>query len=72
MLAEIAGLGFIGVFLQVIIGLFGESVEELSEAIFGDEEGLIESFEWLHTKLFEVAVAEEPESRNPALAGSSL
>ena len=56
MLAEIAGLGFIGVLLQIFEGAAGESFEEVSEAIFGEGEVLIEAFEWLHNKFFLVAI----------------
>ena len=55
MLAEIAGLGFIGLLLQIAEGYFAHSIEMMSELSFGEEEALVEAFEWFHNKFFEVA-----------------
>ena len=58
MLAEMGGLGFIGLFLGVLVtdGPLGALVGEISEHFLGDEEILLESFEFLHTAFFEVGV----------------
>jgi len=55
MLGEIAGLGFIGLLLRLSESFFGPSFEAMSEAAFGEEEALIEAFEFMHNKFFEVA-----------------
>jgi hypothetical protein len=57
MLAEMGGLGFIGLFLGVVVtdGPLGAMVGDISEHFLGDEEILLESFEFLHTAFFEVA-----------------
>mmetsp|Transcript_30975 Transcript_30975/g.84756 ORF Transcript_30975/g.84756 Transcript_30975/m.84756 type:complete len:290 (+) Transcript_30975:34-903(+) len=55
MLSEFAGLGFIGVLLKVVLQFIGKYLESLSEEIFGEDETLVEVFEWLHTKFFEAA-----------------
>ena len=58
MLAEVGGLGFIGLFLQTIVtgGPLGHIVGGLSEEFLGDEELLLETFEFLHTFFFEVGI----------------
>lgn len=58
MLAEMGGLGFIGLVLGIFVtgGPLGGFVGEISEQYLGDEEILLESFEFLHTAFFEVAV----------------
>lgn len=57
-LAEIGGLGFIGLILELVLG--NSSVKEvllgLSLAFFGEEEILVENFEFLHTAFFQVGV----------------
>jgi len=50
MLAEIAGLGFIGVLLTTCEGYFSHQIEELSMLTFGEEEALVEAFEWFHVR----------------------
>lgn len=59
MLAEMGGLGFIGLFLSTVVtgGPLGHVVGELSENFLGDEEILLESFEFLHSAFFEVGIA---------------
>jgi len=54
MFSELAALGFIGVLLGYVVKLGFVGV--VSVHIFGDEETLLEAFEWLHTKFFEVAI----------------
>lgn len=58
MLAEMGGLGFIGLFLSVVVtgGPLGGIVGALSERFLGDEEILLETFEFLHTAFFEVGI----------------
>jgi hypothetical protein len=58
MLAEMGGLGFIGLFLSVAVtgGPLGHTIGELSERFLGDEEILLETFEFLHTAFFEVGI----------------
>ena len=58
MLAEMGGLGFIGLVLGVFVtdGPLGGLVGEISEQYLGDEEILLSSFEFLHTAFFEVGV----------------
>jgi hypothetical protein len=58
MLAEMSGLGFIGLFLGVVVtdGPLGGIVGHISERYLGNEEILLESFEFLHTAFFEVGV----------------
>jgi hypothetical protein len=57
-LAEIGGLGFIGLILQSVLG--NSSVKEgllgLSMELFGEEEILVENFEFLHSAFFQVGV----------------
>ena len=57
MWAEVAGLGFIGLFLQVLVHPFEPVLGELSEKYLGEEEILLESFEFLHTAFFQVGIA---------------
>lgn len=61
MLAEISGLGFVGLFLSAVVtgtgGILGHVIEEISEHFLGDGEILLESFEFLHTAFFEVGIA---------------
>ncbi|KAL3912594.1 MAG: hypothetical protein SGILL_006819, partial [Bacillariaceae sp.] len=58
MLAEMGGLGFIGLFLGVVVtgGPLGHVVGGLSEKFLGNEEFLLESFEFMHTSFFEVGI----------------
>lgn len=58
MLAEVGGLGFIGLFLSTVVtgGPLGQVVGGLSEEFLGDEELLLETFEFLHTFFFEVGI----------------
>lgn len=56
-LAEMGGLGFIGLFLQTSLGGANrEGLEELSVRLFGEGDILIETFEFLHTAFFQVGV----------------
>lgn len=57
MWAEVAGLGFIGLVLEVLVHPFQQLVGELSQTYLGDEEILIESFEFLHSVFFQVGIA---------------
>ena len=59
MLAEMGGLGFIGIFLGLVVvdGPLGDVIGQLSEDFLGNEEILLETFEFLHTAIFEVAIA---------------
>ena len=59
-LGEIGGLGFIGLVLSTVVlnqqlGL-GNVVSTLSETYLGDEEILLESFEFLHEVFFQTAI----------------
>jgi EF hand len=58
MLAEMGGLGFIGLFLGVFVtgGPLGHYIGALSENFLGDEEILLETFEFLHNAFFEVGI----------------
>jgi len=62
MLAEVGGIGFIGLFLEIFItndeshGL-GGLLCNLSERFLGEEMILVEAFEFLHSVFFEVGVA---------------
>ena len=58
MLAEVGGLGFIGLFLSTVVtgGPLGQIVGRLSEEFLGEEELLLETFEFLHTFFFEVGI----------------
>lgn len=58
MLAEVSGIGFIGLFLSVFVtgGLPGLFIADLSNRFLGDENILLESFEFLHSAFFEVGV----------------
>ena len=58
MLAEVGGLGFIGLFLSTIVtgGPLGTVVGSLSEEFLGEEELLLETFEFLHTFFFQVGI----------------
>ena len=66
MLAEIAGLGFIGVLLTTCEGYFSHQIEELSMLTFGEEEALVEAFEWFHVRTHlvgsPVALKRQPEA----------
>jgi len=55
-LAEIGGLGFIGLILQTLVPVNREYLEDLSVKVFGEREILIETFEYLHTAFFQVGV----------------
>ena len=57
MWAEVAGLGFIGLVLQVLVHPFEPALAHLSEEYLGEEEILLESFEFLHTAFFQVGIA---------------
>ena len=56
MLAEVGGLGFIGLFLSTVVtgGPIGQVVEGMSDEFLGEGELLLETFEFLHTPLQEV------------------
>jgi hypothetical protein len=58
MLADLGGLGFVGIFLSVFVtgGLVGDVIEFLGEKYFDDGEILIETFEFMHTAFFEVGI----------------
>ena len=58
MLAEVGGLGFIGLFLSTVVtgGPMGSVVGALSEEFPGDDDLLPETFEFLHTFFFEVGI----------------
>jgi hypothetical protein len=58
MLAEVGGLGFVGLFLSTVVtgGPLGQIVGRLSEEFLGEEELLLETFEFLHTFFFEVGI----------------
>jgi len=56
MRGERAGIGFIGLLLQIAEGYFEHTFEAVSEACFGEEEALIEAFEFLHNKIFLCAI----------------
>lgn len=53
-LAEIGGLGFIGLILQTLGGAM--PLEDVSVELFGEGDVLIETFEYLHTAFFQVGV----------------
>jgi hypothetical protein len=56
-LAEISGLGFIGLVLQTVLGgANSEWLEELSVKLFGEGEILVETFEFLHMSFFQVGI----------------
>ena len=55
-LAEMGGLGFVGLLVQTVGGSNREFLEEISLQWFGEGEILIETFEYLHTAFFQVAV----------------
>mmetsp|Transcript_11970 Transcript_11970/g.18255 ORF Transcript_11970/g.18255 Transcript_11970/m.18255 type:complete len:560 (-) Transcript_11970:1710-3389(-) len=58
MLGEMGGLGFIGLFLSVVVNseVGGETIGKLSETFLGDEEILLENFEFLHQAFFQVGI----------------
>ena len=56
MLAELAGVGTIGLLQKLLLAFFGNSVESMSVLCFGEADALVEVFEFLHTRIFEVAV----------------
>ena len=53
-LGEIGGLGFIGLIVQTVGGAV--PLDELSIQLFGEEEILLETFEFLHTAFFQVGI----------------
>jgi hypothetical protein len=57
-LGEIGSIGFIGLFLSTILGklALGNVVGEISEEFLGEEELLLETFEFLHEAFFQVAI----------------
>ncbi|KAG7344177.1 hypothetical protein IV203_022185 [Nitzschia inconspicua] len=57
-LAEIGGLGFIGLILQSVLGngAVKEGLEGLSMAFFQEKDTLVENFEFLHTAFFQVGI----------------
>lgn len=57
MLAEVGGLGFIGLVLQIAVAPAEPWIGQLSEKFLGSEEILIESFEFLHSAFFEVGIS---------------
>ena len=56
-LGEIAGLGFVGLVLETFVLPLQQSLAEISERFLGNEEILLESFEFLHTAFFQVGIA---------------
>jgi len=58
MLAEVGGLGFIGLFLSTIVtgGPLGQIISSLSSNYLNDDELLLETFEFLHTFFFQVGI----------------
>ena len=58
MLAEVGGLGFIGLFLSTLVvgGPLGSIIERISERFLDDGELLLETFEFLHTFFFQVGI----------------
>lgn len=56
-LAEMGGLGFIGLVLQTSLGGANrEFLEALSVKFFGEADILVETFEFLHTSFFQVGI----------------
>ena len=59
-LAELCGLGFIGLFLETFIlapnSLLGKPMEMASELFFDEHDFLLEDFEFLHQNFFIVAI----------------
>lgn len=55
-LAEIGGLGFIGLVLQTVGSATSENLQELSLLFFGEKAILIECFEFLHSAFFQVGI----------------
>lgn len=58
-LTEMGSLGFIGLFLDTAVlhqPAVREGLVELSERVLGDEELLLETFEFLHTVFFQTAI----------------
>jgi hypothetical protein len=57
-LAEIGGLGFIGLILQSILGngVVKDVLEDWSTVFFGEKDILVENFEFLHSAFFQVGV----------------
>jgi hypothetical protein len=57
-LAEIGGLGFIGLILGTVLGnaRVKEGLESVSIAFFGEKDILVENFEYLHSAFFQVGV----------------
>ncbi|CAB9497707.1 expressed unknown protein [Seminavis robusta] len=57
-LAEIGGLGFIGLIFGTVLGNSNvkEGLEGLSITLFGESEILVENFEFLHSAFFQVGV----------------
>jgi len=56
-LAEIGGLGFIGLVLQTVLtGTNKQVLEEWSVELFGEGDILVEDFEFLHTAFFQVGI----------------
>ena len=57
-LAEIGGLGFIGLILGSVLGngTVKENLEGISIAFFGEGDILVENFEFLHSAFFQVGV----------------
>ena len=55
-LGEVAGLGFVGLLLDAVGYPLHGALSSLSEEYLGDEEILLESFEFLHLAFFQVGV----------------
>jgi hypothetical protein len=58
-LGEMGGLGFIGLFASAVLNkaAFGEYVGHVSEEFLGNEEILLETFEFIHEVFFQSAIA---------------
>ena len=57
MLSEVAGLGFIGLVLEALVFPFRDVIGHVSEYYLGEEEILLEDFEFLHSAFFQVGIA---------------
>lgn len=57
-LAEMGGLGFIGLFLHTAVmgGILEPYIEQISEEFLGESDTLVETFEFLHEVFFQVGV----------------
>jgi len=55
MLAELAGVGAIGLVIQLLLAFLKPLAEKMSVACFGEEDTMLETFEFIHLRIFEVA-----------------